>query len=172
MTATSYHHQPTSSGRTEASVPARSLPPLHATDRRTDGERLGTCRHCGGDRWWDNRAAKRANQRPAASPDFTCVDCRKGQWDTDPPSGWSPIPTVHLPPVTTPGPTTAASRQCEAIKKNGERCGGAAMTGTTYCGPHAGITGTTRTCAGTTKAGKPCRAGVGPDDSYCPQHRR
>jgi hypothetical protein len=67
---------------------------------------------------------------------------------------------------------SSPSNQCQAVKANGERCGGAAMKGGSFCGPHSGQTGTGgRTCAGVTKAGKPCRAGVAAGDTHCPQHQ-
>jgi hypothetical protein len=47
------------------------------------------------------------------------------------------------------------------------------MVGMDVCGPHAAGGGgsTARTCAGTTKSGKACRAGAMRGKNYCPQHQ-
>jgi len=139
-------------------------------DRRSNGERIGPCPSCGGHKWWDNRAAKRAGQAKQLAPDFVCVGCRKGVWESDAAPSWEPAGTA-LPADSAPRNAGAGFRQCVAIKRDGSRCGGAAMDGSDRCGPHQthGVSSSGR-CHGVTKKGEPCRAGAVRGREFCPQH--
>jgi hypothetical protein len=162
---------------------AGALPPLNAWSRRSDGGRIGPCPKCGGQKWWDNRGAKRAAQANPKSPDFSCVDCGHGRWEgeVDWPA-WEPEPTTVLPTVS-----LADAGRCVALRADGQPCRNTAMSGSDRCGPHAqspvrdqtgsrnqarGPAGgpVSNQCHGTTKAGKPCRAGAQRGQLYCPAH--
>ena len=120
---------PTSSGR-DTRTPAKSLPPLSAFHRRTDGARIGPCPKCGGDKWWDNRPAKRAAHRAAHEPDFACVRCRFGRREDDPEwEVWEPAATVVLPVAYQLG-------VCQGITKAGNPCRAGAQRDQLYCPQH------------------------------------
>lgn len=162
-------HEPVASGTQPDTVPAKALPPLSAFDRRSDGARLGACPACGGVRWWDNRAKKRAAHVPADTPDFTCVRCRARHSENDPPNppGASVTKVVPAEPVGRSG----SGGQCAKIKADGQRCRGGAMAGSDFCGPHSGTSGAPpNRCQGVTKAGKPCAAGAPKGERFCPAH--
>lgn len=163
-------HDAVSSEHGPDTVPAKALPPLGALDRRSDGARLGACPRCGGVRWWDNRARKRAAHVPADTPDFACVQCRAPHGEDDPPN--PPGPSVTVVPAE-PIDTSRSGRggQCAKIKADGQRCRGGAMAGSDFCGPHSGAgSAPPNRCHGVTKAGAPCRAGAPKGERFCPAH--
>jgi len=119
-------------------MPSGSLPPVSSTDRRSNGRRIGPCPQCGGHRWWDNRAAKRAGQASADGPDLRCVACRHGIWERDDPDGgWEPQATTVLPTAGPDAMRTAAPRACRGTTKAGTPCRAGARRGSDYCPAHA-----------------------------------
>jgi hypothetical protein len=165
-------HEPVASETQRDTVPVEALPPLSAFDRRSDGERLGACPACGGVRWWDNRAKKRAAQLSSDSPDFTCVQCRAPHSEADPPNPPGAAVTTVLPaePVGRAG-RSGGGGQCAKVKADGQRCRGGAMAGSDFCGPHSGAVGAPpNRCQGVTKAGKPCAAGAPKGERFCLAH--
>ena len=133
-------HEPVASETQRDTVPTKALPPLSAFDSRSDGERLGACPACGGVRWWDNRAKKRAAQVPADTPDFTCVRCRAPHSEDDPPNppGTS-VTEVPAEPVgrAPSGATSAPPNRCQGVTKAGTPCAAGAPKGERFCPAHA-----------------------------------
>jgi hypothetical protein len=151
-------------------------------DRMANGEHLGQCPTCGGDRWWDNRSRKATGEMSRSLPDYVCTDCRHGRWnDGRQQAGRSTKRRTPVATVTVVSTVRQASgvgervRTCSADKRDGTPCRNGAMAGSPFCGPHSTDGGTAKPafdqCRGTTKAGKPCRAGAVRGSEYCPQHR-
>lgn len=155
---------------------AKALPPLTSMDRMGSGEHLGQCPTCGGVRWWDNRGRKRAGEEAPDAADYRCTGCGHRRWEDGRHeagrAGARRRPTLRTTDLGAAGPTATSGTRCAATTKSGAPCGGAAMAGSAYCGPHSGASGSSpaRRCLGTTKAGTPCGAGPMRGEQYCPQH--
>ena len=151
-------------------------------DRMANGEHLGQCPTCGGLRWWDNRARKRAGEAAPESADYRCTDCGHQRWEDgrQEPGRASGRRSRTVRTTAVEAITPAEGGRCAATTKSGKPCGGMAMAGSPYCGPHSGggpksgpapIARGGARCEGTTKAGKPCAAGAMRGERWCPAHR-
>jgi hypothetical protein len=147
-------------------------------DRMANGEHLGQCPTCGGLRWWDDRGRKQAGEVAPDAADYRCTDCRHERWEDGRQvagrAGSRRAATLTTTVVEAVLP--AAGGRCTATTRAGKPCGGMAMAGSPYCGPHAGTgpraasASTGPRCLGTTKAGRPCGAGPVRGTRWCPQH--
>lgn len=133
---------PTSSGRGPGGT-GKALPPLWATERRSDGRRIGSCRN-GHLEFWDNRPAKRAAQASSRAPDFVCVTCREGIWESD--AFVRPIAKGSKRALRGAGTSSPEVRPvgnsvdrpnilCSALTKKGP-CKNRPKKGFAMCGPH------------------------------------
>src|SRR5688572_701591 len=118
----------------------KALPPRSAMDRMADGEHLGQCPTCGGLRWWDDRGRKHAGEVVPDAADYRCTDCRHERWEDGRQVPGRAGARRHAEVTTTvvEAVAPAAGGRCAATTKAGKPCGGMAMAGSPYCGPHAG----------------------------------
>ena len=113
------------------------MPPLTAMDRMGNGEHLGQCPTCGGLRWWDQRPRKRVGEAPPDGEDYRCTGCGHRRWEDgshEPGRAARRRDAVRTTVVETVLP--AAGGRCAGTTKAGKPCGGMAMAGSPYCGPH------------------------------------
>jgi hypothetical protein len=149
-------------------------------DRMGSGEHLGQCPTCGGLRWWDQRGRKRSGEVAPDAADYRCTDCRHERWEDGRHAAGraSARRRGEVTTTTVEAVVPTADGRCAATTKAGKPCGGMAMAGSPYCGPHAGghtaappaARGGAR-CEGQTKAGNPCGAGAVRGERWCPAHR-